>query len=501
MATLDLERGTIVIRVVYDGPPRTGKTTSVRRLAMLLAERRRSEVFSPGESDGRTTYFDWMEYVGGLMSGYPVTCQIVSVPGQDELVSRREILIAGADVVVFVCASTPDGFPASLAHLERTRRHLASLGTAPVGIVVQLNKRDLPDAIPLGAAQEALAAIGQVGLVESVANEGRGIRETFVFAVRLALDRARQLMHEGHLPTGRPEVDSGEGLLAAIERDERHDATIAEVPLVRGDAGDVSRAPHEGAASVRPTPRKASENGVPWIPSEDLPSGLVWPPIQGRIVLHELEAAPPRLRPSLGGDWGGETGRGLVLLSRRHEQFEHLEQGRQALLHVARTHAGLKSILSGGRSAALAEAAPDRWRIWTFLRREASLRDALVALSHQPPRAVAEGVLAIAAQIEEAALRFRTPAGTLALSLDTINAPGQPAQFIDFLPATLFYPAAPLPPPPLDAVRRLLKIHLHELAERGAFDPRAVAAALFAGAGGAPARERLGFELAALVTQ
>jgi hypothetical protein len=79
MAILDTDANEIVIRVVYDGPPEAGKTTSMRALAGSLSQ---TTVTPAEDANGRTLWFDWMEYVGGRYEGSRIRCQIVSVPGQ-----------------------------------------------------------------------------------------------------------------------------------------------------------------------------------------------------------------------------------------------------------------------------------------------------------------------------------------------------------------------------------------------------------------------------------
>ena len=78
MALLDPQRQCIVLRAIYDGPAFAGKTTNLRALAESLG----SKIYSGEEADGRTLYFDWVDYVGGLFEGLPIRCQIVGVPGQ-----------------------------------------------------------------------------------------------------------------------------------------------------------------------------------------------------------------------------------------------------------------------------------------------------------------------------------------------------------------------------------------------------------------------------------
>jgi hypothetical protein len=114
MATLDPRSDAIVIRVVYDGAPLAGKSTSVRALGQGVG----GEVFSPAELGGRTLYFDWLDYTGGLFEGHRIRCQIVSVPGQALLAPRRRRLLESADAIVFVGDSTPAGFAADRAYLR-----------------------------------------------------------------------------------------------------------------------------------------------------------------------------------------------------------------------------------------------------------------------------------------------------------------------------------------------------------------------------------------------
>src|ERR1700759_2466014 len=106
MAVLDPRNDTIVIRVVYDGAPMAGKSTSVGALGRGLG----SEVYSPAEVSGRTMYFGWLEYPGGQFEGRRIRCQIISVPGQATLAPRRRRLLESADAIISVGDSSPAGF-------------------------------------------------------------------------------------------------------------------------------------------------------------------------------------------------------------------------------------------------------------------------------------------------------------------------------------------------------------------------------------------------------
>src|SRR5262249_17503275 len=161
----------VVIRVVYDGAPLAGKSTSVRALGRGLG----TAVTTPGEIKGRTLYFDWLDYTGGLFEGRRIRCQVISVPGQATLAPRRRRLLERADVVVFVGDSSPSGFQADRPSLKGLCGVLDGLGEPRVGIVFQANKRDCPEAVPLKNLRAMLEEMGPIGLIESVATAGVGI--------------------------------------------------------------------------------------------------------------------------------------------------------------------------------------------------------------------------------------------------------------------------------------------------------------------------------------
>jgi signal recognition particle receptor subunit beta len=91
----------------------------------------------------------------------------------------------GADGVVFVADSAPARQEANAESFTELRRNLAAAGqdTARFPVVLQANKRDLPDSVPLAELQVALDA-AEVPLVSSVATTGEGVFEALRAACR-----------------------------------------------------------------------------------------------------------------------------------------------------------------------------------------------------------------------------------------------------------------------------------------------------------------------------
>jgi signal recognition particle receptor subunit beta len=403
LAILDVERNAVVIRIVYDGPPEAGKTTSLRALSGSLAR----PMTSPAQAGERTLFFDWLEYTGGLFEGRQIRCQVVSVPGQAELAHRRRALLEAADVVVFVSDSTPTAVESTRAALAEMQAMLAAVSGPPVGFIVQANKRDLPEAVELATLRATLADDG-VAVLESVASEGRGVREAFVFAVRLALDRVRELLRDHALAVGPPAVESSAELLRELQQLESEVASTVAAP-----------APAIADGGVLP-------------PDHEVPSGMIWPPVEGRVLLLDACATPftPRQLPQ--GDWTGEAGP-WRFHSPRQASYADPELGRRALVEWARVHASGQRWLSAPRVVVLAASGSGTWRLWQIVRAETTLRDHLRDSNHSAHallRRLLDAGRALLAATESLVLApYRLP-----ITVDTVGIPNGTPLYVGLLP-------------------------------------------------------------------
>jgi len=369
MALLDTRNDTVVIRVVYDGAPMAGKSTSVGALGRGLGSR----VYSPATVSGRTLYFDWLDYTGGQFEGRRIRCQIISVPGQAILAPRRRRLLELADAIVFVGDSSPAGFISDRGHLSSLVRVLEQVPGPPVGLVLQANKRDHPHAIPVDQIRSMLESMGlRVGVVESVASNGVGIREAFVFAVRLALDRVRELMRTKQLPRARPQADTPQELLDLLKKSEEGSSLeFAAVPgLVHARVSDVQPQSivSEAIALALLENEPVAKGHVPATPDERVASGLVWPPVDGRTVLHEIGQARIQLSCSADGDWSGVAQGRWQIQSAASAVFDDINAGRMALVEAARAHAASNGGRTLDKCVALASDGQGRWRLWQITR-------------------------------------------------------------------------------------------------------------------------------------
>lgn len=438
MPILNEEKNQIVIRIVYDGLALSGKTTTLRMLANSLEQ----QFYTPEEMYGRTVFFDWVGYTGGLFEGYQIRCQIITVPGQAFWAVRRKHIIDSADAVIYVGDTTRGRFADSLNGLKSLHEQLQQLPEPPVGIIFQANKRDLIDTVPLAEIQRALGeAVKGIAVIESVASDGSGIRQAFVFGVRLCLDRVRELIRTNSLPVGAPEIDSGEDLLREIctleEGTSIETEELAASSMTETDEQMHLRDPELEAALYKvfqseDSRGSADDNGdmtihldslkqrtgldgidrdtlPPLPPHRDVPSGMIWPPVGGRIILSEATSNTPQLCGLNNGDWTATLVEDWNFHSYKEDVFDDLSVARKALIHWAQQHITLLPVLSPLRCLVLAETGHGTWRLWQIVR----IEDSLLSMS----REALEGsdLQQIASQ------QFKTLRYELPCSLDTLS--------------------------------------------------------------------------------
>jgi hypothetical protein len=95
--------------------------------------------------DDRTLFFDLLP---DLLSHVEllVSHQGLHVPGQPVHEATRKVVLAGTDGVVFVADSSADQHQANRASWHNLVANLATFALERVPVVVQYNKRDLPNA-------------------------------------------------------------------------------------------------------------------------------------------------------------------------------------------------------------------------------------------------------------------------------------------------------------------------------------------------------------------
>ncbi|HOX86307.1 MAG TPA: ADP-ribosylation factor-like protein [bacterium] len=188
---VDAFKREVIFKIVYFGPGLSGKTTNLEVIYKNLDPQIRSDLISLKTSEERTLYFDFLEMELGRIKGRKPRFHLYTIPGQPQYGWSRQIVLRGADAVVFVADSQPmrmDDNLTSLMDLEikliRLRKTLARFPW-----VMQYNKRDLPQAESIEVLERKLNFL-HTPFYEAVATKGIGVFETLKCAIQMAVQKA-----------------------------------------------------------------------------------------------------------------------------------------------------------------------------------------------------------------------------------------------------------------------------------------------------------------------
>jgi signal recognition particle receptor subunit beta len=197
----------LTAKIVYYGPGLCGKTTNLQWIHEKLPIKNKGKMLSLATETDRTLFFDFLPIELGTIRGMKTRVQLYTVPGQVFYNATRRMVLKGADCVVFVCDSQEPMLEANLESFENMRQNLEAneIDANEIPIVLQYNKRDLPNALPIEIMNERLNPRG-LPFYEAVALKGVGVEETLKGATALVF-RSLATRYGGPNPTGK----SGDG--------------------------------------------------------------------------------------------------------------------------------------------------------------------------------------------------------------------------------------------------------------------------------------------------
>ncbi|MDD2271239.1 MAG: GTPase domain-containing protein [Desulfuromonadaceae bacterium] len=189
MIEFDEQSKRLVLKLVYYGPALSGKTTNLLMLHDQLSLDGRGELMLLDTTEDRTIYFDLLPFFYVAPSGMKIKLKVYTVPGQVRHDATRKAVLQRADGVVFVADSLASQMSVNFESFDNLEKNLALVGLSieRLPLVVQFNKRDLPDIV---AEDEVRRAWGPSGLPVFMASalKGWGVLETFQTVLGLTFD-------------------------------------------------------------------------------------------------------------------------------------------------------------------------------------------------------------------------------------------------------------------------------------------------------------------------
>jgi signal recognition particle receptor subunit beta len=180
----------IAFKLVYFGPGLSGKTTNLERLHAALCPEVRGNMISLDTTDDRTLFFDFLPVELGRVNGYGIRFNVYTVPGQIYYEASRRLIVDGADGIVFVADSSRQRLDDNIVSYGLMMDNIRQCRPDPESfpIVLQYNKRDLDDPLPLGTLEASLDLTG-IPVEEAVAAQGKGVMETVRTLSRLVVGK------------------------------------------------------------------------------------------------------------------------------------------------------------------------------------------------------------------------------------------------------------------------------------------------------------------------
>ncbi len=177
----------LTVKIVYYGPGLSGKTTNLQMVHQRTSPDVRGRLLTVETHDDRTLFFDLLPVFFSTSSGFKVKVKLFTVPGQVIHNATRRIVLQGADAVAFIADSRRSAGPENNAYWKNLYENMRENGLDPaeVPLVIQFNKRDLPDT-KSDAEIEETRKKGKEPVIGAIAVRGIGVLETLHAVLQVA---------------------------------------------------------------------------------------------------------------------------------------------------------------------------------------------------------------------------------------------------------------------------------------------------------------------------
>lgn len=166
-------------KIVYYGPGLGGKTTNIQYIYQKTSSQNKGQMITLNTENERTLFFDFLPLDLGEIRGFKTRFHLYTVPGQVFYEASRKLILRGVDGLIFVADSQVERMEANIESYQGLEKNLSEQGydLSKVPMVMQWNKRDLPNVVPVEDLQYQLNK-RKLPAFEAVATNGQGVFET-----------------------------------------------------------------------------------------------------------------------------------------------------------------------------------------------------------------------------------------------------------------------------------------------------------------------------------
>jgi mutual gliding-motility protein MglA len=151
MSIINYNSREVLFKIAICGPPHVGKATTLRRIHAGIDAASTSELKNVANGEDRTLSFEFTPKDTALLDGFSIRIQLCTVTGNisQELTLKRTL--RDADGILFTADSQWERQEENAKSFKAIEEHFKKLGN-PIDefpVVLQYNKRDLPDIAPV----------------------------------------------------------------------------------------------------------------------------------------------------------------------------------------------------------------------------------------------------------------------------------------------------------------------------------------------------------------
>lgn len=193
MAYVNYTNREINAKIVYYGPGLSGKTTNILYIHKKLNPESRGKLVSLATQTDRTLFFDFLPVNVGEIGNFKIRIHLYTVPGQIFYNTTRKMVLKGVDGIVFVADSQKQMLEDNIESLNNLEENLKEYGKKieEIPLVIQYNKRDLPDALDLEELHRHLNRY-KAPFFTAVATQGQGVLETLTGICKLVINKLKK---------------------------------------------------------------------------------------------------------------------------------------------------------------------------------------------------------------------------------------------------------------------------------------------------------------------
>ena len=193
MSMINYASREINCKIVYYGTGLGGKTTNLEYIYSRVNPEAKGKMISLATETERTLFFDFLPLALGEIRGFKTRFHLYTVPGQVFYDASRKLILKGVDGVIFVADSQEARMEANVESLSNLEKNLKEQGydLKTIPYALQMNKRDLPTALPADEMYRQLNVKGEPTF-EAVAMNGTGVFDTLKAVAKLVLTELKK---------------------------------------------------------------------------------------------------------------------------------------------------------------------------------------------------------------------------------------------------------------------------------------------------------------------